>query len=457
LEKVQLPVETSECDKSETGTSVILKGLNDNLHFPNPERLKQLLARDYHRLYDFEILVNEEKVTLADFSTDSTVKEIEMSDGSTISVIVAKSNRPNSKNAGMITRVENKLVGRPENILADNGIIPIKLKNSYLCEVIDDRLAPDVTADGGAILENSKRMDEIRQKVSEHLTDTISVQHKNAMHLARLNYRRRLEKELEKLPEHKRKFAEKYLSKILDKFYDESEERKAVIISVMVDALEHDHYWTVVKAIEEARGSDIMRLSETFEDFGLMEMSMITSQAVNRLKFLDELDVLCNNPDTDEKTIHKALEKCLWVFGQTYSMMLSNKTLKGFVKEYLDKKYSGERQDKRPDLLLSNDVSGRHLLIEFKRPSISVGRDEEAQAVKYADDFNRILNNLAIDNMVVGGKVDAQMSTYNHRPKLKFYSFSHLISRARTELEWMLRELQSEQVSPNHMEEILAS
>ena len=53
-------------------------------------------------------------------------------------------------------------------------------------------------------------------------------------------------------------------------------------------------------------------------------MSIVTGQTINRLKFLDELDLLNKNKNTLEAAIHKALENNLWVFGSEYSLIFSN-------------------------------------------------------------------------------------------------------------------------------------
>lgn len=46
LKEVRLPLVVSDCDVNEHGTTVTLRGLNQNLHYPNAERLKQILVRD---------------------------------------------------------------------------------------------------------------------------------------------------------------------------------------------------------------------------------------------------------------------------------------------------------------------------------------------------------------------------------------------------------------------------
>ena len=71
--------------------------------------------------------------------------------------------------------------------------------------------------------------------------------------------------------------------------------------------------------------------------------------------------------------------------------MSSNKTLAKVIEDYLNEKFSGKRANKRPDLLLASDIINRLLLIEFKRPSKSITRDDETQAIKYRNDLNKNL------------------------------------------------------------------
>ena len=65
----------------------------------------------------------------------------------------------------------------------------------------------------------------------------------------------------------------------------------------------------------------------------------------------------------------------------------SNRTMKKVVEEYTDGQYKGDNAAKRPDLLLLSEMYGQHLLIEFKRPSKTINRDDETQAQKYRDDL----------------------------------------------------------------------
>jgi hypothetical protein len=76
--------------------------------------------------------------------------------------------------------------------------------------------------------------------------------------------------------------------------------------------------------------------------------------------------------------MHKALATNLWVFGPEYSLMASNRQLRTIIEDY-----AGSDATDRPDLFLAGNVLKQHLLIEFKKPTLNVGRDAESQAKKY--------------------------------------------------------------------------
>jgi len=84
-------------------------------------------------------------------------------------------------------------------------------------------------------------------------------------------------------------------------------------------------------------------------EFGLAELAIIGEQAKCRLEFLDKLEQLCLKKDTDEQLIHSSLENNLWIFGISFSLFSSNKTLKRQVEDYLGK--STRDLDLKKDLI----------------------------------------------------------------------------------------------------------
>jgi HSP90 family molecular chaperone len=105
LEKVPLPISTETCDKDKNGTTITLSNLNQNLEFPNPERMKQILVWEYGRDTDFEIIINGDKTDVLDLQGKSFTKEIEF-EGKKAILKFTITPKP-IKNCGIITKISS--------------------------------------------------------------------------------------------------------------------------------------------------------------------------------------------------------------------------------------------------------------------------------------------------------------------------------------------------------------
>ncbi len=441
LEKVPLPIDVEECEKSYHGTIITLEGLYQNFNYPNPIRLKEILIRDYGREQDFNITINEQNIGVLDLQGKQYSQKIQLPDGKNAILNYTITEKP-IKQSGISLRVNNKIIGRPANFLSDDEIIPKKLQNRVYGELTCDDLEEDVTADFGAVIDNSILYEKLKEKSTDCIKESVDEVFATDMKMAKARYQQKINKELEKLPEYKQPFAEKALQKVLEKFYGESDEKINTVISVMISAMEKDYYWDVIQQIQDTNHSDIEKFSEALSEFGLLEMSIIANQAINRLKFLDELNILVENQDTLEKTVHKAFEKNTWLFGDDYSVLFSDQGLKSSIEKVIDKTYKGDSPNDRPDILFGRNITRSLVLIEFKRPSYTLNRDTEAQALKYRDELNTYFHNQKIEIVLLGGKVKDVISSHNERGDVLYRTYVDLISVARQKLQWLLNELE---------------
>lgn len=444
LEKVDLPIEVTNSINSEKGTTIVLNELNENFTFPDEEKLKQILIIEYGRQDDFHISVNNKFIDIEDipgetYNDTNTSKTI----GDFHAKYTISTGKKKIRQPGIALRVNGKIIGKPTFLgLENDETIPRKLLNKVYGEIQADGLEEDVTADWGAVIENSNGYKEVVECIAPKIKKALSSNYQKEISLQQARLKKRINTELSKLPEYKRSFAERSLDKILRKFYDESDEKINTIISVVLDAFEKDEYWIVLNQIDEAEDHEISDFAIALSEFGLAELSLITRQASNRKKFLGHLQRLLDNQNTTEKDIHKAIENNLWVLGLEYSLMTSNLSLKTIVNSYLGKNYSGERASKRPDLLLNQNILNKYLLIEFKRPAHRLNRDDENQAEKYRDDLNEYIQS-EIEILVIGGAVDSKISSKYMQNNIRLLSYSELVSRALKQLEWLLTELNS--------------
>jgi len=197
----------------------------------------------------------------------------------------------------------------------------------------------------------------------------------------------------------------------------------------------------VLKQIDESKGSDVETFASALEVFGLLDMALMANQAKSRLKVLDHLDDLVRNPSTLEKNVHSVIERNLWVLGNEHSLIASNKTLARTIDEYTGLKFTGDRATKRPDLFLAQNLRGGYLLIEFKRPTKEISRADQSQAAEYRDDLEPKFGEIEI--LLLGKCRDSSALIQNDPPRLKVFGFEALISAARVQIDWLLKELRT--------------
>jgi len=203
--------------------------------------------------------------------------------------------------AGIAIRVGGKIVGRPGFLgLEDDPEIPQKLLKKLYGEVEADGLedSDSVTADWGAVIENSMAYQAMKSVIQTHLKNAVEKVFKREVTLQRARLQQQIDRRLAVMPEYRRQFAQKALDKVMKRFFGEQDEKVEIIVSVVLDAFEKDDYWQVIKQIEQSRDSDIESFVSALEDFGLLDMALMANQAQNRLKLLDSLEDLIRKPNT---------------------------------------------------------------------------------------------------------------------------------------------------------------
>lgn len=445
LERIDLPLTVTPAAEGVSGTKVTLSSLSDRFEFPLPERLKTLLMTEYGREEDVRISVNGEPLGLDDLPGERFQKDEAIADAGTVRLNFKVSDGTKSlKQAGIALRVGGKIVGKPGFFgLEDDPEIPPKLLKKLYGEVEADGLSESVTADWGDIVENSKAFHALKPVVQAHLKNAVEAVFKREVSLQRARIQRQINLRLAEMPEHRRRFAQVALEKVMKRFYGESDDKVETVASVILDAFEKDEYWLVLKQIDESKGGDVETFASALEVFGLLDMALMANQAKSRLKVLDHLDDLVRNPAMLEKNVHSVIERNLWVLGYDHSLISSNKTLARTIEEYASAKFTGDRAFKRPDLFLAQNLRGGYLLVEFKRPAKEIDRQDQRQAQEYRDDLEPKFGQIEI--LLLGKGRDVTATVQNDPPRLQVFSYEGLISAARTQLDWLLAELKTDE------------
>lgn len=440
LERIDLDIRLEDCDLSDHGTTISLSALDQNYALPSVEYFKRILILEYGRSEDFRIYVNGSPLGISDLPGTEFADTAEIEGVGPVRLQFKVSDtKQGLKQSGIAIRVGGKIVGDPIYFgLDEDQEIPPKLLRKVYGEIDADGLLDDVTADWGAVVTNSLRFQAIEPWVRDRLKEGVESVYKHEVEQTRSRLNRQIQQRLKRLPENRRLYAEAALQRVMKKFYNDSIEKIETVASVVLDALEQDEYFLVLQQIDEAKRSDVQALAEALEAFGLVDFILIGQQAQSRLRFLEELEYLVVNSATLEKQVHQAIERNLWILGPEYALMASNVTTARAIKEYADQKFSGPRASRRPDLLLANGLHHDYLLIEFKRPSHVLNRDDEAQAKKYRDDLTPTFGKMSI--ILLGKKRDPQIPAHYDEEDIRFSSYLDVISIARRRLDWLLKE-----------------
>jgi hypothetical protein len=145
------------------------------------------------------------------------------------------------------------------------------------------------------------------------------------------------------------------------------------------------------------------QLERLLKRTSLSRVIQATSNVTNRLEFLRALELMVFDPEANKMVgerehLHRILESELWVFGEQFNLMVSERGLTAALDRHL--KLLGEdsvgsapvtRLDGsvgRLDLLLSVAATehdrNRHLVVELKSPKVVAGPKELAQIKSYA-------------------------------------------------------------------------
>ena len=444
LEQIDLPIELGTREPEQSGTEIVLSGINQNFTFPNADRLKRLLVLEYGRMDDFKIYVDGELVDIEDIPGDVFEEDLTLENGETAFLRFTISNgKQTLKQSGIAFRVGGKIVGSPQYFgLEEDENLPPRLLRRVYGEVVSESLEADVTADWGSIIDNSKVLHELRAKVRPLLEAAFRTVFDREMHETRARLKRRINGNMERLPAHRKVYAQRFLDKVLHKFYGESETRIYTVVSLLLDAFNQDDHWALMQQLDAPAGTDTADLAEVFSRFGMLDVALIAQQSSQRLAILQDLEKLILNPGSELGQVRRVMANNLWLLGPGYPLVSTNHDLEQVIEMYTGHKFTNGHAKDAPTLLLLQDFSKRFLLLDFKAPDHMLELQDRRQAKGFQEDLQVYLPGRQIEVLIIGGALSPNLVHQRTHTDLRFLSYKGLISDARVQLNWLLSSLQ---------------
>ena len=207
----------------------------------------------------------------------------------------------------------------------------------------------------------------------------------------------------------KRRKAKKLFGKI-NKIAADSEEDRRQLFKFGVLAFERLRYKENLSKLEDINPEDLESIDELFVDLNDLEATLYYQIVRQRIEAIEELDEAIGE-DYKEKVLQRHLFNNLWLLDPSWERATES--------QYKESRISSEFDDDLPDSVTNSEergridikyrkTTGRHVIIELKRPGRSV---ETSELMGQGDKYRRTLKKILKDRGVGHEPVDVVFIT----------------------------------------------
>lgn len=154
----------------------------------------------------------------------------------------------------------------------------------------------------------------------------------------------------------------------------------------------------------------LTQLENLLEHWSLQQITSVAQTIKSRLDTIELFRSQVENDKTfeiiGENSIHRILEKAMWMIDERYILLKSNKTLRHFIGEAMSKTDVKKYGKQRPDFVCGS-VGDKLIIIELKRPGKTLTIDDLTQLETYLTVATSYVTKYkSYDAYLVGNKQD---------------------------------------------------
>ncbi|HZS56795.1 MAG TPA: hypothetical protein VFA65_20480 [Bryobacteraceae bacterium] len=169
----------------------------------------------------------------------------------------------------------------------------------------------------------------------------------------------------------------------------------------------------VVKKLPQQRKRALEDLEALLETWSLHQVTAVAQQVKGRLNTIE----LFKNQVLDERTyeingpnsIHRILERSMWLIDERYWLLQSNETLRKFIGEEMAKNDRKKFGAKRPDFACGT-VGDKLIILELKRPSHTLKVDDLNQLETYLTVAEKYKKFRGYEGYLIGSRIDDDLA-----------------------------------------------
>lgn len=201
---------------------------------------------------------------------------------------------------------------------------------------------------------------------------------------------------------------------------------------------------TLLQKIPKDKNSTkgLEELGEFMDKWNLHQITSLLSIVKSRLQTIETFEQMIHDDSTYEirgdKSIHRVLEKSMWLVDDKYWIVSSNRSLREFIGKELEKQDEGYAK-KRPDFVCVN-YEGKIIILEIKRPSIELKKEEMDQAELYLRMIKKYKSDRkSVEVILVGNKISEEaMDLSEIRTAIKIQTYQDFLEKCRARYEQYL-------------------
>lgn len=200
----------------------------------------------------------------------------------------------------------------------------------------------------------------------------------------------------------------------------------------------------ISKISTETDNKSMDELCDLMDSWSLMQITSLLQIVKKRLNDIDIFEKMIHDEKTYEintdKSIHRILEKSMWIIDDSYWIVQSNKSLRTFIGDEIEKKYS----KKRPDFVCVNH-GNKLIILEIKRPSIKLAKTEIDQAELYQRIIKKYKgqNYNSIRVILIGNKIsDEAREVVELRKNIEIKTYQDFLESCRKRYEEYLKVIE---------------
>jgi len=191
----------------------------------------------------------------------------------------------------------------------------------------------------------------------------------------------------------------------------------------------------VIEKVSKEDTEGMQDLSDLMKQWNLFQIASISSLVKSRLETIHTFEQMIHDENTYEidtpDSIHRVLEKSMWLIDENYFLVHSNRSLRTFIGDDMQKKHK-EFVKKRFDFAVV-DSDNKLLILEIKRPSIELTKDELDQLELYLRISKQYSTKYrSVEGYLIGNKISQEArEIMEYRRGIKLMTYDDLLDGCR--------------------------